>query len=409
MRMKSRRTLAVLLSMILLLALAPSGFAVDLEAKNTVTVTLAQPESDYAKDLKGTRIHADFYLLAPAVRYAPPYENVDSYTYTVPDKGTAFYELLDKLTKELNEAEVPEAPPVQEAVFHQFEPYAQAFAEIVLSRGYSSPPAATGDLVVDQTAITVQDLTAGLYLLIIRGDGLEKSENPETGYVKRTQQAAGEEGAEGNSVLSTRVVTDRNEYLFEPQLLTVPTKVDKTSGEQQYNTAYGEWENLLMIYAKSTQVPKNGDLKIIKNLTHAGPDSVTFVFEVKWQEKKGSENVDKAKYVSLTFDGKSQMEEYILAKTIPIGTTVTVTEVHSGLAYSIVGDNTKTATIVVPSPDAPDGSSGNQATEIAEVSFTNDHSGPGGGYGVLNRFTVTSLTETGTANFEWTKLPDSRG
>ena len=164
-----------------------------------------------------------------------------------------------------------------------------------------------------------------------------------------------------------------------------------------------------MVYAKPTQVPKNGDLKIIKNLTHAGPDSVTFVFEVKWQEKKGSENVDKVKYVSLTFDGKSQMEEYILAKTIPIGTTVTVTEVHSGLAYSIVGDNTKTATIVVPSPDAPDGSSGNQTTEIAEVSFTNDHSGPGGGYGVLNRFTVTSLTETGTANFEWTKLPDSRG
>ena len=31
MRMKSRRTLAVLLSMILLLALAPSGFAVNLE------------------------------------------------------------------------------------------------------------------------------------------------------------------------------------------------------------------------------------------------------------------------------------------------------------------------------------------------------------------------------------------
>ena len=38
MRMKSRRTLAVLLSMILLLALAPSGFAVNLEAPNTLTV-----------------------------------------------------------------------------------------------------------------------------------------------------------------------------------------------------------------------------------------------------------------------------------------------------------------------------------------------------------------------------------
>ena len=397
MRMKSRRTLAVLLSMILLLALAPSGFAVDLDpGKNSVTVTLAQPESDYARDLKGTRVHADFYLLAPAVRYAPPYENVDSYTYTVPDEGTAFYELLDKLTKELNEAETPEAPPAQKAVFDQFEPYAQAFAEIVLGSGYSSAPDATGDLVVDQTAITVQDLTAGLYLLIIRGDGLEKSENPETSYVKRTQQAAGEEGAEENSVLSTRVFTDDNEYLFQPQLLTVPTKVDKTSGEQQYNTAYGEWENLLMIYAKPTQVPKNGDLKIIKNVNQAGPDPVTFVFEISWTKKDGTPF---KKYVSITFKGESQ-KEYILKEAIPIGTEVIVTEVYTGLGYTAV-TGPQTATIQATSPALEENES-SQALKIAEVTFTNDHNGPGGGQGVVNRF-----TEKGNGDFHWAHDTDS--
>ena len=394
--MKSRRTLAVLLSMILLLALAPSGFAVDLEAKNTVTVTLAQPESDYAKDLKGTRVHADFYLLAPAVRYTAPYENVDSYTYTVPDKGTAFHELLDKLTKELNEADAPEAPPAQKAVFDRFEPYAQAFAEIVLSSGYSSAPAATGDIVIDQTAITVQDLQAGLYLLIIRGDGLEKNENPETGYVKRTQQTTGEEGAEENSVLSTRVFTDDNEYLFQPQLLTVPTKVDKTSGEQQYNTAFGEWENLLMIYAKPTQVPKNGDLKIIKNVNQAGPDPVTFVFEISWTKKDGTPF---KKYVSITFKGESQ-KEYILKEAIPIGTEVIVTEVYTGLGYTAV-TGPQTATIQATSPALEENES-SQALKIAEVTFTNDHNGPGGGQGVVNRF-----TEKGNGDFHWAHDTDS--
>lgn len=405
MRMKSRRTLAVLLSMILLLALAPSGFAVDLEAKNTVTVTLAQPESDYAKDLKGTRVHADFYLLAPAVRYAPPYENVDSYTYTVPDKGTAFYELLDKLTKELNEAEVPEAPPAQKAVFDQFEPYAQAFAEIVLGSGYSSAPDATGDLVVDQTAITVTGLNPGLYLLIIRGDGLEKSENPETGYVKRTQQAAGEEGAEENSVLSTRVFTDDNEYLFQPQLLTVPTKVDKTSGEQQYNTAYGEWENLLMIYAKSTHVPKNGDLKIIKDLASAGPDTATFVFEVSWTRQDGS---TAKKYVSLTFNGGQTHKEYVLENTVPIGTEVTVTEVHSGIGYT-AEISSRTATIVAtptPTEGAASADSADSAT-IAEVVFTNDHTGPGGGHGILNRFTAGSNSSFDGVGFNDSEAADA--
>ena len=66
MRMKSRRTLAVLLSMILLLALAPSGFAVDLEAPNTLTVNLAPADSGFAEDLAAASIQADLYLLAPA-------------------------------------------------------------------------------------------------------------------------------------------------------------------------------------------------------------------------------------------------------------------------------------------------------------------------------------------------------
>jgi len=99
MRMKSRRTLAVLLSLILLLALAPSGFAVDLDpGKNSVTVECVPKDSDFAEDLATATIQADLYLLAPAVHYEAPYENVDSYTYQVPEEGADFHDLLKTLT-----------------------------------------------------------------------------------------------------------------------------------------------------------------------------------------------------------------------------------------------------------------------------------------------------------------------
>ena len=401
MRMKSRRTLAILLSMILLLALAPSGFAVELSNNNVVSVTLATPESGYAEDLKGTRVQADLYLLAPAIHYESPYENVDSYTYKVPDAGTAFHDLLDKLTKELNEADKPEESPSQEAAFQQFEPYAQEFAGIVLGSNNTVVPV-TGDIVVNQPVITVPDLQAGLYLLVIHGYGLEKSEDPENGYIKRTEQAPDEPGAEAKSVLTTRVVTDKNEYLFRPQLLTVPTKVDKTSGEQQYNTAYGDWQNVLTIYAKPTRESRNGDLKIIKNLRNAGPDRVTFVFEVKWPWPAES-NDTTTKVVSMTFEGGQDYEEYILANTIPIGMGVLVTEVHSGIAYT--AEASSKSTTIVATTNATGGTESIDSAEsarIAEVEFTNDHSGPGGGYGLLNRFTADD-----TGDFKWGQFSDS--
>ena len=389
MRMKSRRTLAILLSMILLLALAPSGFAVDLaERANEVIVNLVPTnQSEMEKDLAGIHVQADLYLLAPAVPYEAPYENVDSYTYQVPEEGSPYHDLLSKLTKELNNAGTPESPPAEEAVFQQFEPYAQAFAGIVLERHPEILPTATQSTLDKQTMISVSNLNAGLYLLIIRGGDLTtKDDNAQTGYVKKTEQTSGTEGAEKTTLYTTRVVTDDYEYLYRPQLLTVPTKLDKTT--PQYNTAYGEWTNKLIIYAKPTRESKNGDLKIIKNLENAGPDPVTFVFEVSWTKQDGNKAT---KVVSMTFEGGQPQEVYILKDTVPIGTTVTVTEVHSGIAYTAEASS-KTATIVAtpPVPEGTDVANTADSAKIAEVEFTNDHSGPGGGYGLVNRFTAGS-------------------
>ena len=385
MRMKSRRTLAVLLSMILLLALAPSGFAVNLEAPNTLTVNFVPENSDFGNDLKTARIQVDLYKLAAAV----PDVISDSYHYDVPetDNGHPFWAALTQLQGDLADAEKLEDQNNRDTVFDKFEPYAQTFAGIVLDSHPETPVTRSELAVAENTTITVDNLDAGLYLLIIHGAGLTTKDGvPETGYVVKTEQASGETGTDKTVTYATRVVTDDYEYLYRPQLLTVPTKVSEEN-EQQYNTAYGNWVNTLTIYAKPTREANNGDLKIIKNVNNPGPDPVDFVFEVSWL---GKDRIPVTKVVSMTFEGETR-KEYVLANTVPIGTEVTVTEVHSGIGYT-AEISSRTATIVAtptPTEGAASADSADSAG-IAEVVFTNDHTGPGGGHGILNRFTAGS-------------------
>ena len=388
MRMKSRRTLAVLLSMILLLALAPSGFAVNLEAPNTLTVNFVPENSDFGNDLKTARIQVDLYKLAAAV----PDVISDSYHYDVPetDNGHPFWAALTQLQGDLADAEKLEDQNNRDTVFEKFEPYAQTFAGIVLDSHPEIPVARSELAVAENTTITVDNLDAGLYLLIIHGAGLTTKDGvPETGYVVKTEQASGETGTDKTVTYATRVVTDDYEYLYRPQLLTVPTKVSEEN-EQQYNTAYGNWVNTLTIYAKPTREANNGDLKIIKNVNNPGPDPVDFVFEVSWL---GKDRIPVTKVVSMTFEGETR-KEYVLANTVPIGTEVTVTEVHSGIGYT-AEISSRTATIVAtPTPTegaaSADSADSADSAGIAEVVFTNDHTGPGGGHGILNRFTAGS-------------------
>ena len=82
--------------------------------------------------------------------------------------------------------------------------------------------------------------------------------------------------------------------------------------------------------------------------------------------------------------------------TVPIGTEVTVTEVHSGIGYTAV-TGPQTVTIkATPTPTEGAASVDSaDSTGIAEVVFTNDHTGPGGGHGILNRFTPDGSNFTG--------------
>ena len=254
--------------------------------------------------------------------------------------------------------------------------------------------------VAGKTFINVPNLDAGLYLLIIRGQELtekDSSDHPEKVYVKKTEQASSDENGAATTLFTTRVLTEDYEYLFKPQLFTLPTKLDKNV--QQYNTAYGEWENQLSIYAKPTRVANNGDLKIIKNVNNPGPDPVDFVFEVTWKDKS---NNDVTKVVTMTFKGDTR-KEYTLVNTVPIGTEVTVTEVHSGIGYTAV-TGPQTVTIQAPAAATADGET---AAVRNVVEFTNDHTGPGGGHGILNRFTAGSNSSFDGVGFNDSEAADA--
>jgi hypothetical protein len=63
-----------------------------------------------------------------------------------------------------------------------------------------------------------------------------------------------------------------------------------------------------------------------------------------------------------------------------------VTEVHSGIGYTAV---TGPQTVTIQAPAAAT-AGGETAAVRNVVEFTNDHTGPGGGHGILNRFTAGS-------------------
>ena len=86
----------------------------------------------------------------------------------------------------------------------------------------------------------------------------------------------------------------------------------------------------------------------------------------------------------MTFKGDTR-KEYTLVNTVPIGTEVTVTEVHSGIGYTAV---TGPQTVTIEATPAPAGSEPAAVPNVVE--FSNDHTGPGGGHGILNRVTAGS-------------------
>ena len=226
-----------------------------------------------------------------------------------------------------------------------------------------------------------------MYLIIPHGSG---------SYVKMVTFNPGT--AEERTVARITAHYGVYEYFFQPMLVTVPerlgaddkpvsnTYIPDASTEDPAVPDSGSWRNSAEIYLKAERETL-GDLKIVKSLDPTGPDKASFVFEIRWTDNRGATQI---RYATITVNGGGTGGEYLLERTIPIGTLVTVTEVSTGLQFS-AETTTQTATIVASTAsNAP-----------ATVGFTNNHDGPGGGHGVVNRF----QNEHGP--YLWTAYEDS--
>ena len=407
MRMRTQRILAALLSLVLLLALAPAGWAeggaggtgetmatesvpatgvnLDLGA-NTVNINLVPKDkegTEFEKDIVNAKIQADLYLVAPAVKD----DKYDTYHYEFVDYAPIRMIHGKEFEDNLADDPDPAKQNKQETMLEKFTPLAYKFAEAILSEDNIIVPKSSEP--TKSTTITVSELDPGLYMLILRGSDLKvKAEDEDECYVTKMTKKSGEGTAE-TEIIATRAFSDSYEFLFEPQMITVPTKVDKETGTvQQYNTAYGVWTNTLNIVAKPDYKPRNGDLKIVKALQgYIGTDPATFVYSVKATTGEGEkQKVVFSDVVAVNYPNET---EVVIEKQIPVGAKVTVEEVYQGSRYEIVGEITQETTILSPiDENAP-----------ASVTFTNKHDNTDtGGYGVVNNFTYFVNKEDPTKN-----------
>lgn len=195
----------------------------------------------------------------------------------------------------------------------------------------------------------IENLDAGLYLMVARG---KDSGN----YV--------DTNADGDLVTTAR--SDGYTYTFLPELVSLPGRTPDTPDS-------GKWIYDMEIVLKMQweEDRQYGSLRIVKRLegydgSH-GP--AVFVFDVEaWLDGRNvCSNV-----VTMVFDRPG--EEKLLVEGIPVGATVTVTEVYSGACYTLVTEQDRTVTI-------------DTVENVPEVSFTNRHNGhPNGGHGITNHF-----------------------
>lgn len=173
-------------------------------------------------------------------------------------------------------------------------------------------------------------------------------------------------------------------YQFTPYLTALP-------GNDYYNSGDDTWLYDMTVGLKVEREMQYGGLKINKTLL--GYNNLTqdafFVFQIEGE--KDGEKYSNVVSIEMTAEGSDS----VYLDGIPVGMTVTVTEIYSGGSYEPSGDVVAEATIVADQIiEAGEGAG-------AEVSFVNDYNDeliPG--TGVLNQFTAPE-----EENGEWSWNP----
>lgn len=247
-------------------------------------------------------------------------------------------------------------------------------------------------------------LDAGLYLLIARGSNIEAYITKEYTVTNSNTEAGGTDPVTGRESKEEKIVTVaytvQHVYSFAPQLISLPTKEPDANGVISTANS-GDWDYSPTVYLKPEQHMRYGYLEIVKDLlTHASfagqPGEAVFVFQVE-AELNGQSVYSDVKTLVFTGAGKDS----VVIDKIPVGATVTVTEVYSGASYTLeaIGSGYYEPNYY------PDGGNkitytpaGNvstkevtgviiEANQVASVKFTNDYDHrQTGGHGVINHY-----------------------
>lgn len=383
-----------------------SGAAPELDKEDcSLTIYPENPlkEEKFGDELKEAKVMVDVYYVAEAV----PTPGYDTYSYAFTD---GYKELTDKMKKD------PKA--------EDWRVLAQDAARLALENDLEKFVAHV-PLFDEVKAPKITMMKPGLYLVIARGGDLTEPED----YVTEIEQE------DGTKIIATIANSIRYQYTFEPQLISLPMRGNDDTisddgtlhvteeEDREYNTADTDrWVYDLTMNLKPQQLPRFGDLRIIKTLEshevldapgitppaeeggedtrlpegehfEALKDPATFVFKITVTRMDASGNEeDLSKYnkvESITFTATG--EESVLIKNLPADATVKVEEVYSGSSY----ENTI----------SPDGPVTIVADDVVEANFSNRYDWHRrNGYGIKNQFTYQT-GEGGTPGWELVQNP----
>ena len=386
MRMNTQRILAALLSLVLLLALAPAGWADGEEGgggngetvasapvESTITVDLSA--NNYGGDIYKAKVMADLYLVVPAVKN----EAYNSYDLDFDNFNAEFSALKEAFQKTI----YGEKYGTDEYSYDpNYRPNYVDFMDntvipFVLDKEKSFT-AVDSKGVSDETAQSFQftGVMPGMYILVPHGSDLTEKKD----YVKSVTVNT-TDGTTGNKKLVSMAHSTMHEYLFTPQLIFVPTKDAVDDIIATWNP--GDWLPELTVSLKSEQKPRLGDLKLVKTLTqYAGNKPVVAVFHV---EAKYEDEVVFSDVYMFELNKDTTTQAVTIEKRIPIGAEITVTEMYSS-SYTQVGNS---ATYTYEGKDGTE----NAETPLIELdklltaTITNEPGETPPGAGVINRIT----------------------
>lgn len=299
------------------------------------SITVEPGGEGLLEDLKDADIVIDIYEVAKAVDAG---NGQDTYDFEFLEGYT---QLGEALSKDLTSKD--------------WKKMAQTAAAYALDSGV---PVTSGKLSENKT---FGNLECGLYLIIARGSGIDDYTTTVT-------------DEENNQNIATIAHSEKYTYSFLPELISLPSKkgYDESGNPVNTTAGNGDWVYNMNVTLKPQQRPHLGSLEIVKNLTtYNVNDPAVFVFQV--EAKVGNDTVY-SDVVTLIFTEAGE-KKALLEKKIPVGADVTVTEVYSGASYKITSDDVQKTTIL-------------NATDVASVTFRNDHdTTTHGGGGVNNHFT----------------------